>query len=110
MIDLKGKVAVVFGLANKRSIAWAIAQKLHADGWQLAITYQNERMAAEAADLIYHLLVVLEARGISLADVEAQLAERTRQRRYLIASLGEPSRRVRVNVLQQQGALERVQR
>ena len=30
MINLKGKTAVVFGLANKRSIAWGIAQKLHA--------------------------------------------------------------------------------
>ena len=49
------RTAVIFGLANKRSIAWAIAQKLHADGWQLAITYQNERMAAEAADLITDL-------------------------------------------------------
>jgi phosphoribosyl-ATP pyrophosphohydrolase len=36
-------------------------------------------LIAEAADLIYHLLVVLEARGITLADVEAKLAERTRQ-------------------------------
>ncbi len=36
-------------------------------------------MIAEAADLLYHLLVVLEARGISLAEVEAELAERTRQ-------------------------------
>src|ERR1700685_484291 len=51
MTDTK-KTAVIFGLANKRSIAWAIAQKLHADGWQLAITYQNERMAAGAADLV----------------------------------------------------------
>ena len=32
MIDLKGKVAVVFGLANKRSIAWGIAQKLSEAG------------------------------------------------------------------------------
>ena len=44
-----------------------------------AVTEDRERLIAEAADLIYHLLVVLEARGISLADVEAQLAERTRQ-------------------------------
>ena len=49
------KTAVVFGLANKRSIAWAIAQKLHADGWKLAITYQNERLAQEAKDLISDL-------------------------------------------------------
>lgn len=55
MIDLAGKTAVVFGLANKRSIAWGIAQKLHAAGAKLAITYQNERMKAEAEDLINEL-------------------------------------------------------
>jgi enoyl-[acyl-carrier protein] reductase I len=49
------RTAVVFGLANKRSIAWAIAQKLHADGWKLAITYQNERLAQEAKELISDL-------------------------------------------------------
>ena len=48
MIDLAGKTAVVFGLANKRSIAWGIAQKLHAAGATLAICYQNERMKLEA--------------------------------------------------------------
>jgi enoyl-[acyl-carrier protein] reductase I len=55
MIDLTGKTAVVFGLANKRSIAWGIAQKLHAAGATLAICYQNERMKAEAEDLINDL-------------------------------------------------------
>ena len=49
------KTAVIFGLANKRSIAWAIAQKLHAAGWQLGITYQNERLGLEAKDLIAEL-------------------------------------------------------
>ncbi len=49
------KTAVIFGLANKRSIAWAIAQKLHEAGWRLAITYQNERMQQEAKDLITDL-------------------------------------------------------
>jgi enoyl-[acyl-carrier protein] reductase I len=55
MIDLAGKTAVVFGLANKRSIAWGIAQKLHAAGASMAICYQNERMKAEAEDLINDL-------------------------------------------------------
>ena len=55
MIDLAGKTAVVFGLANKRSIAWGIAQKLHAAGATLAICYQNERMKAEAQSLIDEL-------------------------------------------------------
>lgn len=49
------KTAVIFGLANKRSIAWAIAQRLHEAGWRLAITYQNERLEQEAKDLITEL-------------------------------------------------------
>lgn len=49
------KTAVVFGVANKRSIAWAIAQKLQQDGWRLAITYQNERLEQEAKGLIEEL-------------------------------------------------------
>ncbi len=48
MVNLEGRVAVVFGLANKRSIAWAIAQKLHAAGVKLAISYQNERLREDA--------------------------------------------------------------
>jgi len=55
MIDLAGKTAVVFGLANKRSIAWGIAQKLHQAGATLAICYQNERMKLEAEGLIAEL-------------------------------------------------------
>ena len=50
--QLEGRTAVVFGVANKRSIAWSIAQGLHTAGMQLAITYQNERLAEEAKDLI----------------------------------------------------------
>jgi enoyl-[acyl-carrier protein] reductase I len=55
MIDLAGKTAVVFGLANKRSIAWGIAQKLHEACANLAICYQNERMKLEAESLIDEL-------------------------------------------------------
>jgi enoyl-[acyl-carrier protein] reductase I len=51
MIDLKGKVAVVFGLANKRSIAWGIAQKLSEAGATLAICYQSERLKRDADEL-----------------------------------------------------------
>jgi enoyl-[acyl-carrier protein] reductase I len=53
--SLEGRVAVIFGLANKRSIAWAIAQKLHAEGAQIAITYQNERLRLEAEEIIASL-------------------------------------------------------
>src|SRR5919109_228687 len=49
------KTAVIFGLANKRSIAWAIAQRLHAAGWRLGITSMNERLRLETKDLIAEL-------------------------------------------------------
>ncbi len=51
-IDLSGAAALVFGVANHRSIAWAIAERLHAAGADLTITYQNERMARGAAALV----------------------------------------------------------
>jgi len=53
--SLEGRVAVVFGVANKRSIAWSIAQGLHEAGAKLAVTYQNERMGLEAKDMILAL-------------------------------------------------------
>lgn len=39
MLDLKGKKALVTGIANNKSIAWGIAQQLHAAGAELGITY-----------------------------------------------------------------------
>ena len=41
---LEGKAGVVFGVANKRSIAWGIAQALAREGMRLAFTYQGERL------------------------------------------------------------------
>ena len=41
---LEGKTGIVFGVANKRSIAWAIAQSLAGAGMRLAFTYQGERL------------------------------------------------------------------
>src|SRR5579872_4347402 len=52
---LDGKNALVWGVANKRSIAWAIAQALSREGARLALTYQGERferMVRECADQI----------------------------------------------------------
>ena len=51
-ISMEGRTAVVFGVANKRSIAWAIAQQMQQAGARLAITYQNERLKQEADELI----------------------------------------------------------
>ena len=41
---MTGKNVVIFGVANKRSIAWGIAQALHREGAKLAFAYQNDRM------------------------------------------------------------------
>ena len=41
-----------------------------------AVKGDRDRLASEAADVIFHLLVMLAARGVSLADVEAELARR----------------------------------
>lgn len=50
-IDLEGKTGIVFGVANHRSIAWAIAQILHDAGANIAIAYQNERVRDGVAKL-----------------------------------------------------------
>ena len=44
-----------------------------------AVQEDKPRVIAETADLLYHLLVVLEARGVTLAEVEAELDKRTAQ-------------------------------
>jgi len=51
MSDLAGKTGLVVGVANKRSIAWAIAQALAAQGARLAVTYQGERLAENVREL-----------------------------------------------------------
>ena len=48
---LQGKKGLVVGVANKRSIAWAIAQAAHREGAQLAFTYQGERLKEGVAEL-----------------------------------------------------------
>jgi len=48
---LEGKTGIVFGVANKRSIAWAIAQAWAAEGAKLAFTYQGERLQGNVEEL-----------------------------------------------------------
>ena len=58
------------------------AKKLGEEAVEAAIAAVGEdkaRMTGEAADVLYHLLVVLHARGITLGEVEAELGARTRQ-------------------------------
>src|SRR4029450_5401001 len=48
---LKNKNGIIFGVANKRSIAWATAQALHEAGARLAFTYQGERLRENVESL-----------------------------------------------------------
>src|SRR5437660_3657766 len=48
---LAGKLGIVFGVANKRSIAWAIAQAWYKAGAKLAFTYQGERLKENVEEL-----------------------------------------------------------
>ncbi|MCG0240040.1 MAG: enoyl-ACP reductase [Firmicutes bacterium] len=47
-----GKKALILGVANKRSIAWGIAQALHREGAELFFNYQNERLRENVEELV----------------------------------------------------------
>ncbi|MBN4081886.1 enoyl-ACP reductase [Beggiatoa alba] len=48
---LQGKRALIVGLASQRSIAWGIASAMHAQGAELAFTYQNEKLQSRVEDM-----------------------------------------------------------
>lgn len=50
-MDLNGKQGLIVGVANKRSIAWGIAQAAGAAGARLAVTYQGERLEENVREL-----------------------------------------------------------
>ncbi len=50
-LSLNGKTFVVMGVANKRSIAWGIAQSLHSAGAKLIFTYAGERLEKSVREL-----------------------------------------------------------
>ena len=55
MSELTGKHGLIVGIANKRSIAWAIAKVTAAAGARLAVTYQGERLEENVRDLASEL-------------------------------------------------------
>src|SRR5437870_2276747 len=52
---LEGKVGLVLGIANKRSLAWGIAQAVSREGARLAVTYQGERLEENVRELAARL-------------------------------------------------------
>ncbi len=51
MSDFSGRTGLVVGVANKRSLAWAIAQQADAAGARLVLTYQNDRLKENVDEL-----------------------------------------------------------
>ena len=67
MADFSGKRALVLCVANKRSIAWAIARRLADGGAQIAFTYQGERIEAGVRELA----ATVESPLVTACDVRA---------------------------------------
>ena len=80
MIDMQGQTAVIFGVANKRSIAYSIAESFAKAGATLVLCYQSERLKKEAEQLIADLGQGNKARAIqcdvtSDAEIESAFAQ-----------------------------------
>jgi enoyl-[acyl-carrier protein] reductase I len=79
MSELTGKHGLIVGIANKRSIAWAIARATAAAGARLAVTYQGERLEENVRELATELTdpLVLPcdvASDTQITDVMASVA------------------------------------
>ena len=91
-IDLEGKTGIIFGVANHRSIAWAIARVLHQAGVRLAVTYQNERVRENVAKLVepWKDTLVLECDVSSdrnVAEVYERLGEKLQRLDIIVHSI-----------------------
>ena len=91
-IDLSGKKGLVMGVANQRSLAWAIAQPLAQAGARLAFSYQGERLLPTLQKLTEDLddPLLLEADVGSDDDLDrlfAQVGEEFGQLDYLVHSI-----------------------
>jgi enoyl-[acyl-carrier protein] reductase I len=74
---MKGKRALITGVANERSIAWAIAEAFHAEGAELAFTYPGEAMGKRVRPIIEQLgpKAVIDCDVGKDADIDRTVAE-----------------------------------
>ncbi|HYN83680.1 MAG TPA: enoyl-ACP reductase [Pyrinomonadaceae bacterium] len=90
---MQDKIGIVFGVANKRSIAWATAQSLAGAGAQLAFTYQNERLRENVEELVGKLSgdpLCVQCDVVNQPEVEqafARVKERYGRLDFLVHSL-----------------------
>ena len=80
-VDLSGKTALVMGVANARSLGWAIAEQLLAAGARVAFSYQGERLRPELEKLTkdYPGVLLQPADATSEADLSALFARITEE-------------------------------
>jgi enoyl-[acyl-carrier protein] reductase I len=91
-IDLSGKRALVMGVANSRSLGWAIAERLREAGAELAFSYQGERLKEELEKLTAGMPGTLlcqcdVTREDELAGLFAAVAERWGRLDYLVHAI-----------------------
>ena len=104
MSELSGKHGLIIGVANKRSIAWAVAKAVSDAGARLAVTYQGERLEENvrdlAADLADPLILPLDVGSDDQIQDVASRCERGIRRPGLRPSRRgvRPSRRVDASV------------
>jgi enoyl-[acyl-carrier protein] reductase I len=74
---MKGKRGLIMGVANERSIAWGIAEALHAQGAELAFTYQGETFRKRVAPLVEPLRpsALMDCDVTDQASLDAAFAE-----------------------------------
>ena len=80
-----GKNALVLGVANKRSIAWAIAQRLAAGGARLAFTFQGERIEKNVRDLAESVSSAI-AHSVAGPDAASKRPDEMRRRNRVSGS------------------------
>ena len=68
---LSGKTALIFGVANKRSIAWGIAQAFHEQGAQLGVSYAGEVLEKRVKPLAPTFCAASSIAGSTLASAAA---------------------------------------
>ncbi len=92
-IDLSGKAAAVFGVANDRSIAWSVARMLHEAGAKLALSYQNDRLkdrVAKLADTLEGDTLLVEcdvSQDASIDSAFASIGDQLGRLDYLVHSI-----------------------
>src|ERR687887_128014 len=79
MSDLSGRHGLIVGVANKRSISWAIAQAAAAAGARLALTYPSARLEENVRELA----ATLDNPVLAPFDVARELPRRARRQRLL---------------------------